>query len=187
MKVRLAGDAVFAPDRWMRKMLYVTLGSAMRSARWTSTAFPGRRAREQAMTVDLYLSGHQALLRGARGLQRGRRVQLCGEPAPINSCSLLGFGGDGSGYKYMPEASVSVLLSDDVMLGAEYRDKPSNLRAFGESGAEDVFLRLVAGQEPVIDRGLGGSPGASPERMRSAACICRSGWDTSGAVRDRSD
>jgi hypothetical protein len=57
-----------------------------------------------------------------------------------NQFGLLGFGGDGSGYSYVPEVSAAVWLNDAILLGAEYRDKPNNLSAFRENGAEDVFL-----------------------------------------------
>ena len=36
--------------------------------------------------------------------------------------------------------SAAVWLNDDVLLGAEYRNKPHNLSAFRENSAEDVFL-----------------------------------------------
>jgi hypothetical protein len=52
----------------------------------------------------------------------------------------LGFGGEGGGYRFEPEASAGVWLTEDVLLGAEYRDKRSDLRAFSEDGAADAFL-----------------------------------------------
>lgn len=57
-----------------------------------------------------------------------------------NQFGLLGFGGDGSAYTLNPEASAAIWLTDDVLLGAEYRDKPNNLSAFRENSAEDLFL-----------------------------------------------
>jgi hypothetical protein len=134
MKVRLAGDAVFAPDRWMPQ---IALG-----AQWKRTldfdGIPRAVGAAGGDDVDLYLSATKLYFAAIAGCNVVVDATL--RRTRANQFGLLGFGGDGSGYKYMPEASVSVLLSDDVMLGAEYRDKPSNLRAFGESGAEDVFL-----------------------------------------------
>jgi hypothetical protein len=40
----------------------------------------------------------------------------------------------------MPEASAAVFLNEQLLLGAEYRDKPDELRAFREDSAEDIFL-----------------------------------------------
>jgi hypothetical protein len=134
MKVRLAGDAVFAPDQWMPQ---IALG-----AEWKRTldfaGVPRAVGAASGDDVDLYLSATKLWFAAIAGCNVV--VDATVRRTRANQFGLLGFGGDGSGYKYMPEASVAIMLSDDVLLGAEYRDKPSNLRAFEENGAEDVFL-----------------------------------------------
>jgi hypothetical protein len=134
IKVRLLGDAVFAPDEWLPQ---IALG-----AQWKRTLdfddVPRAVGAARGEDVDLYLSatkvyfaalaGHNVILDAT--LRRTR----------ANQFGLLGFGGDGSGYSLNPEASAGVWLTDDVLLGAEYRDKPNNLNAVRENSAEDVFL-----------------------------------------------
>jgi Protein of unknown function (DUF3034) len=134
LKVRLLGDAVFAPDEWLPQ---IALG-----AQWKRTLdfndIPRAVGAARGADVDLYLSvtkvyfaalaGHNVVLDAT--LRRTR----------ANQFGLLGFGGDGSGFTLNPEASAAVWLTDDVLFGAEYRDKPNNLSAFRENSAEDVFL-----------------------------------------------
>ena len=134
IKVRLMGDAVFATDSWLPQ---IALG-----AQWKRTLdfdnIPRAVGAARGEDVDVYLSvtklyfaalaGHNVILDAT--LRRTR----------ANQFGLLGFGGDGSGYTLNPEASAAVWLTDDVLLGAEYRDKPNNLSAFRENSAEDVFL-----------------------------------------------
>lgn len=134
LKVRLAGDAVFDPDRWWPQ---IAMG-----AQWKRTLdfddIPRAVGAARGEDVDLYLAATKLIFAAVGGdnvildatLRRTR----------ANQFGLLGFGGDGSGYHLEPEASAAVWLNDDLLLGAEYRDKPNNLTAFREDGAEDVFL-----------------------------------------------
>jgi hypothetical protein len=58
-----------------------------------------------------------------------------------NQFGILGFGGDRSdGRSLQGEGSVAMFLSDSVVLGAEYRQKPDKLSAFREQDAWDGFL-----------------------------------------------
>jgi hypothetical protein len=134
LKVRLAGDAVFAPDQWWPQIAAGAL--------WKRTldfgGVPSAVGASRASDVDFYvaatkmyfaaLAGHNvivdATLRGTRADQFG----------------LLGFGGPQGGYRLEPEVSAAVWLLDSLLLGAEYRDKPSELSAFKEDSAEDAFL-----------------------------------------------
>ncbi|MGB6306768.1 MAG: DUF3034 family protein [Steroidobacteraceae bacterium] len=134
LKVRLAGDAVFEPDEWLPQ---ISAG-----AQWKQTLdfdqIPRAVGAARGEDVDWYicatklyfaaLDGHNVILDAT--LRRTR----------ANQFGLLGFGGDGRGYSLNPEVSGAVWLNDDVLLGAEYRDKPNDLSAFRETGAEDVFL-----------------------------------------------
>jgi hypothetical protein len=134
VKVRLAGDAVFAPDRWLPQ---IALG-----AQWKRTLdfeqIPRAVGAASGEDVDLYLAATKLYFAAVAG--RNVVIDATLRRTRANQFGLLGFGGDGSGYRYVPEASAAIFLNDDVLLGAEYRDKPNNLRAFEENGAEDVFL-----------------------------------------------
>lgn len=57
-----------------------------------------------------------------------------------NQIGLLGFGGDLGSYHLLAEGSAGVFVTDQVILGAEFRQKPSNLSAFREDDFGDVFL-----------------------------------------------
>ncbi len=61
-----------------------------------------------------------------------------------NQLGLLGFGGDlHDGYRVMAEASVAKLLSKHWIVGAEFRQKPNNLRIAREQNAYDIFVAWV--------------------------------------------
>jgi len=137
LKVRLLGDAVFAPENALPQ---IALG-----AQWKRTLdfdeIPKAVGAERGEDVDLYLAATKVYFAALAGhniivdatLRRTRAEQF----------GLLGFGSSGPGgndYRYEPEVSAAVWLADNVLLGAEYRDKPNNLAAFRESSAEDVFL-----------------------------------------------
>jgi len=133
-KVRVAGDAVFAPDQWLpqiavgaqwkRTLDFDFVPAAVGAARGSDVEF-------YAAATKVYfaaLAGHNIILNAT--VRRTRADQF----------GLLGFGGDAGGYHFEPEVSAAVWLSDEVLLGAEYRDKPSDLGEFKENAAEDVFL-----------------------------------------------
>jgi Protein of unknown function (DUF3034) len=134
LKVRLAGDAVFAPDQWLPQ---IALG-----AQWKRTLdfdeIPRAVGAARGEDVDLYLSATKLYFAALAGCNVILDATL--RRTRANQFGLLGFGGDGSGYTLTPEASAAVFLTDDLLLGAEYRDKPSNLSAFRENSAQDVFL-----------------------------------------------
>jgi hypothetical protein len=136
-KLRVAGDAVFAPDEWLPQ---IAVG-----AQWKRTLdfdfIPAAVGAARGSDVEFYvaatklyfaaLAGHNVIIDAS--LRRTR----------ANQFGLLGFGGDAGGYHLEPEGSAAVWLSDEVILGAEYRDKPSDLGAFKENAAEDMFLAFA--------------------------------------------
>jgi hypothetical protein len=134
LKVRLAGDAVFEPDEWQPQ---IAVG-----AQWKQTLdfeqIPRAVGAARGEDVDLYICATKLYFAALAG--RNVILDATLRRTRANQFGLLGFGGDGSGYSFTPEASAAVWLNDDVLLGAEYRDKPDNLSAFRESGAEDLFL-----------------------------------------------
>jgi hypothetical protein len=134
LKVRLAGDAVFDADRWLPQ---IALG-----AQWKRTLdfeqIPRAVGAAQGEGVDYYLSATKVFFAALAG--RNVILDATLRRTRANQFGLLGFGGNGSGYTLTPEGSAAIWLNDDLVLGAEYRDKPNNLRAFRENSAQDVFL-----------------------------------------------
>ena len=134
VKVRLLGDAVFAPDEWLPQ---IALG-----AQWKRTLDFGQIPRAvgaaRGEDVDVYVSATKVYFAALAG--RNVILDATLRRTRANQFGLLGFAGDGGGYSLKPEASAAVWLTDDVLLGAEYRGKPNDLRAFRENSAQDVFL-----------------------------------------------
>ena len=135
LKVRLAGDAVFAPDEWWPQ---IAVG-----AQWKRTLdfeeIPRAVGALRGADVDLYIAATKVYFAAIDG--RNVIVDATLRRTRANQFGLLGFGGDGSGYTLNPEASAAIWLTDEVLLGAEYRDKPDNLgSALRENSAEDLFI-----------------------------------------------
>jgi hypothetical protein len=134
LKVRLAGDAVFDPDELLPQ---IALG-----AEWKRTLdfdqVPRAVGAARGEDVDIYLSATKLYFAALAG--RNVIIDATLRRTRANQFGLLGFGGDGSGYTLTPEFSAAIFLTDDVLLGAEYRDKPNNLSAFRENSAQDAFL-----------------------------------------------
>jgi hypothetical protein len=134
LKVRLLGDAVFDADSWLPQIAA--------GVEWKSTLdfdqIPRAVGAARGEDVDLYIAVTKLLFAAIDG--RNVILDATVRRTRANQFGLLGFGGDGSNYKYMPEVSAALWLNEDWMMGTEYRDKPDNLSAFHEDGAEDVFL-----------------------------------------------
>jgi len=133
-KVRLIGDAVFAPDSALPQ---IALG-----AQWKRTLdfdqIPRAVGAARGEDVDWYLAATKLYFAALAG--RNVILNATVRRTRADQFGLLGFGGDGSGYSWEPEGSAGVFLADTLLLGAEYRDKPDNLNAFRENAAKDVFL-----------------------------------------------
>jgi hypothetical protein len=134
LKVRLIGDAVFAPDQWLPQ---ISLG-AQGKRTLDFDQIPRAVGAAHGEGVDLYLAATKLYFAALAG--RNIILDFTLRRTRANQFGLLGFGGDGSSYSYVPEASAGVFLTDQLLFGAEYRDKPDNLNAFREDSAEDVFM-----------------------------------------------
>jgi len=134
VKLRIAGDAVFAPDQFLPQIAF--------GAQWKRTLdfddIPRAVGASRGEDVDLYVAATKLYFAAIAG--RNLIVDLTLRRTRADQFGLLGFGGDGGGYRYLPEASAGIWVTERVLVGAEYRDKPSDLKAFREDGAEDVFL-----------------------------------------------
>jgi Protein of unknown function (DUF3034) len=133
-KVRLIGDAVFAPDEWLPQ---IALG-----AQWKHTLdfdqIPRAVGAAHGADVDVYVAATKMFFAAVVG--RNLIVDATLRRTRANQFGLLGFGGDGGGYRFEPEVSAAIWLNDDVLLGGEYRGKRGDLAAFKENSAEDVFI-----------------------------------------------
>jgi hypothetical protein len=133
-KIRLFGDAVFDADEWWPQ---IALG-----AQWKRTLdfdqVPRAVGAARGEDVDLYVAATKVYFAALAG--HNIVIDATLRRTRANQFGLLGFGGDGAGYTFCPEASAAVWLNDDLLLGAEYRQKPDNLGAFREQSADDVFL-----------------------------------------------
>lgn len=134
LKVKLAGDAVFDQDRWMPQ-----LAVGFQYKRNDDMSVPKALGARHDEGVDFYLAATKIWL----GAVFGRNLLLNGtvRATKANQMGLLGFGGDRRDeYRYMPEASVGIFLTDRLVLGAEARRKPDNLSVFREETFKDIFV-----------------------------------------------
>jgi hypothetical protein len=134
VKVRVVGDAIFDPDKWLPQ---VALG-----AQWKHTLnfdeAPRALGAAAGQDVDLYVA--LTKLYFAAIADRNILLDLTVRRTRANQFGLLGFGGDQGAYRWEPEASAAIFLTDALLLGAEYRSKPDNLQAVREDSAKDIFL-----------------------------------------------
>ncbi|HEY0747245.1 MAG TPA: DUF3034 family protein [Steroidobacteraceae bacterium] len=144
IKIRLLGDAVFAPDQLLPQIAA--------GAQWKQTLdfdqVPRAVGAARGEDVDLYIAATKVYF----AVLDGRNIILDAtlRRTRANQFGLLGFGGNGSSYRFVPECSAAVFLNDDILLGAEYRDKPNNLAAFRENSAQDAFLAWAPSKNVTI-------------------------------------
>jgi hypothetical protein len=132
-KLRLVGDAVYDQDRWLPQ---IALGAQYKhnSQGAVIHAVGGR----DAEGVDVYLAATKLLLNQNLVLDATMRMTRA------NQFGLLGFGGDlGNGYSPQFEGSAGYLVNRRLLVGAEYRTKPSHLGFARETDAYDVFAALA--------------------------------------------
>jgi len=141
VKLRLAGDAIYAQDSWMPQ---VALGVQYKHNKGIGglgalgvTNVQQLGARNDS-GVDVYLAATKLLF------EQSLLVNATLRATRANQMGLLGFGGDkGNSTKVMPELSVGYLLTRKWVVGAEYRRKPHNLGVDNEKAYKDVFIAWV--------------------------------------------
>ena len=134
LKVRVIGDAVYDQDRWLPQ---IAVGAQYKHN--LDMTVPNLLGARDGSGVDWYLAATKVWLGGFFG----RNLLLNGtlRATRANQLGLLGFGGDLNGdYRYMPEVSAAVLITDRLAVGAEYRVKPDNLGMFREDDFKDLFV-----------------------------------------------
>lgn len=134
-KVRLLGDAVYDQDTWIPQ---VAAGLQIKH-NVDFDKVPKALGAENATGVDLYLSATKLYLAAIGG--RNVLLNATLQATKANQFGLLGFGGDNhNSYQLQPAASVAIMLTDNLLIGTEYRARPNNLKAFKEDDAKDVFI-----------------------------------------------
>lgn len=134
VKVRLAGDAVFAPDEYLPQ---IAIG-----AQWKHTLdfaeVPRAVGAASGEDVEFYVAATKLYFDAIAG--RNVILDATLRRTRANQFGLLGFGGNNSTYTLRPELSGAMFLSDQILLGAEYRSKPDNLKPVREDSARDFFV-----------------------------------------------
>jgi hypothetical protein len=133
-KLRVLGDAVIDQDRWWPQ---VALGLQYKHNSDFDEA-PKMLGAKHADGVDYYLAATKLWQSGPFGRSWIADVTL--RETDANQMGLLGFGGDQGNYHLMTEGSLGIFLTDNLVLGGEYRQKPNNLSAVREQDSKDVFL-----------------------------------------------
>ncbi len=133
-KVKVFGDAVYDQDTpWPQ----VALGVLHKKNR--DMVVPTAIGATSDSDTDFYVAATKVWLAGAAG--RNVVANLTLRATRANQLGFLGFGGDrGDSRKLQAEAALAVLLSDRLVVGAEYRAKPDNLSALKEDDFSDVFM-----------------------------------------------
>lgn len=133
-KVRLAGNAVYDQDSWLPQ---ISAGLQYKHNR-DFHAVPAALGALHASDTELYLSATKLWLAALQG--RNLLGNLTLRTTRANQFGLLGFGGpQGDGRSLKAEGSLGLMLTDNLVVGAEYRSKPDNLASFKEQSAWDVF------------------------------------------------
>lgn len=137
VKIRLLGDAVTEQDSWVPQ---VAVGAQFKHNQ-DFDLVPTLLGAKDRNGVDVYLAATKVWLAGPFG--RSWLGNLTARSTRGNQMGILGFGGDQGGRKLLAEASVGAFLTDNLVLGVEYRQKPDNLSVFREDDFKDVFLAWI--------------------------------------------
>ena len=138
LKVKIAGDAVYDQDTWLPQ---IALGlQYKRNADFDSV--PAALGAKRDSDFDYYVAATKVFLAGLAG--RNVVLNAVVRATRANQLGLLGFGGDRND-RYRPhfEGTAALFLTDQLLVGAEYRSKPDNLSAFREQDFSDVFVAFV--------------------------------------------
>lgn len=148
LKLKVAGDAILDSDSWMPQ---IAVGLEHKQVRPSSlqSVFDFLGVRDSG--TDVYVSATKLFL--GQGLLLNATVRSTN----ANQNGLLGFGGKAqarSSRSLQTEVSVAYLLSKNLAIGAEYRQKPNNLEALGAASglgnglAEDDWKDLFIAWAP---------------------------------------
>lgn len=135
IKLRLFGDAIYEQDSWVPQ---VAAGALIKHNE-DFDVVPKLLGAKDSTGVDYYLAASKLYLDAIFGRNVLLGATLIATKA--NQFGLLGFGGDArDDYQIKPSYSAAIMLSDNLLVGMEYRYKPNNLSSFNENDAKDVFV-----------------------------------------------
>jgi hypothetical protein len=141
-KIKVLGDAVYDQDLWVPQ---VSLGAQFK-VNESEVLVKSLGARKNR-GLDLYASATKLWLGAAAG--RNVLANVTTRLTKANQFGLVGFGGpNANAYELKLEGSVGLMIRDDLVLGAEIRQRPNNLQvdgdaatlAYKEETAKDVFI-----------------------------------------------
>lgn len=138
IKLRLAGDAVYAQDRWLPQ---IAVGLMYKRNRGISglAALGVTNVKQLGAKddhgIDYYLAATKLLFEHSLLLNGTVRA------TKANQMGILGFGGDKHDhYQAMLEGSAAYLINRKWVAGLEYRRKPRNLSVDNEKPYSDAFV-----------------------------------------------
>jgi hypothetical protein len=134
VKVRLLGDAVYDQDRWHPQ---VSIGAQYKKND-DFDFVPALLGAADDSDVDIYVAATNVWLAGP--FSRTWLANATVRATRGNQFGILGFGGDRKDSRSLNvELSTAVFLTDFLVAGAEFRQKPDNLGSFEEQDYWDVF------------------------------------------------
>lgn len=132
-KVRVAGDLLYG------RLPQFAIG--LQYKRLRDPAVAALVGGQEDAGTDFYLAASRVTLAAVGG--RNLLWSAAARATEANQLGLLGFGGDGGGYKLLFEGSVGVLLDRHTLVGVEYRQKPDNLSAAVEEDWASVYVAYL--------------------------------------------
>lgn len=130
-KIKLFGDLIYSTSP------QISLGAQYKKV--DDFTIPGLVGATDSSGVDLYLSASKLWLDGIAGYPLLANMTIRSTDA--NQMGLLGFGGGlSSGRQSMWEINTSLLLSRELVLGFEFRQKPDNLSFATEQHWQVLYL-----------------------------------------------
>ncbi len=154
LKFKVTGDAVLDSDSLMPQ---IAVGLEHKNVAPGSLNSVLNFLGAKTSGTDVYVSATKLFL--AQGLLLNGTLRYTN----ANQNGLLGFGSNApgkDGYSLMPEISVAYLLNKNWAIGAEYRFKPNNLQALGQSAglgdalAEDDWKDIFIAWAPTKNASL---------------------------------
>ena len=131
VKYKLVGEVLYTA------MPQISLG--LQYKRVDDFALPQAVGARNDWGVDIYLAVSKVYFDAIVG--RNLVTNLTLRATKANQIGLLGFGtATNNNYQLQAEASIAVLLTDNIALGYEYKQKPDQLGFAEENDWQDIFM-----------------------------------------------
>lgn len=131
IKYKLAGEVLYT------SMPQISLG--LQYKRVDDFALPQAVGARDDWGLDVYLAASKVYFEAIEG--RNLVTNLTLRATKANQTGLLGFGtATNNDYTLQAEASIAVLLTDNIALGYEYKQKPDELSFAQEQDWQDIFV-----------------------------------------------